>query len=583
MLGYLAPYRWLFTLGQVAMLVGTAAGLAFPWAVRSIFQTLFTEGSLDAILTAVGILAAVSVVREVATYAKTLTLGHVGQKIIRDLRAGVYRKLLELSLDYYDDRGAGEIVSSMTNDMIVVQQGLSSGLTYVLQQAVSLVGVTVLLLRIDVVLTLVIFGTMPFILIVSRRMGQKVKAISERVQERLATLMSIISESVSGIDIIRAFVLESRALGMMSMPETLSLGMFRDQNDRVLERSLTNIQVSARARLIIGLLNAVFLLVAIGLGAYRVTGGHLQPADLIAFILYSEMIAGPVATLASVYIEVNKAVAAFERIERILEGPVEQPRGAEVVMPDRVRGEIAFEDVTFAYTGAAPVLDGITFTTQPGETLALVGPSGAGKSTIVKLIPRFYDPDAGTVRLDGIDVRRMDLQALRAHIAIVPQETHLFGLSIYDNIACGRPDASEAEIVKAATLANAHGFIEDQPDGYRTEIGEDGARLSGGQRQRIAIARAFLKDPRILILDEATSSLDSYAEHEIQRALTTLMRGRTTFIIAHRLSTIEHADRILVLKDGGILAIGPHRELMATCPFYRDLYATQYQGTSPAG
>jgi ABC-type multidrug transport system fused ATPase/permease subunit len=239
-------------------------------------------------------------------------------------------------------------------------------------------------------------------------------------------------------------------------------------------------------------------------------------------------------------------------------------------------GEIAFHDVSFSYDGRHTVLDGIDLTVAAGERVALVGPSGVGKSTLVKLIPRFYDPTAGAVCIDGVDLRHVDLQQLRNQIAIVPQETHLFGMSVADNIACGRPEASMDEIVRAAQLANAHGFISQFEGGYDTHVGENGARLSGGQRQRIAIARAFLKDPRILILDEATSALDTHAEREVQRALDALMRGRTTLIIAHRLSTIENADRILVFRDGQVLDSGTHAALLARCPTYRDLYEAQF-------
>jgi len=442
------------------------------------------------------------------------------------------------------------------------------------------VAVVIMLLQIDVVLTLVVFGTIPIIILISKQVGDRVKNIAKRTQERLGELTTIIHESISGIDIIKAFVLEGHARRL-----------FRHQNDQVLGKSLQSVQVSAGARLLIGLLNALFMLVIIGLGAYRVSQGFLTSPDLIAFILYAEMVAGPVSMLAGVYIEINKALAAFQRIDDILTtqnliqdgGRALLPAGGQDAAAPRaaVQGGIAFRHVRFAYEEQSEVLNDIDCTVAPGETVALVGPSGVGKSTLLKLVPRFYDPTAGQVLLDEVDIREMDLTFLRSQIAIVPQETYLFGMSIGDNIACGKPNATQEEIVHAARLANAHEFIVQLPRGYDSQAGERGTRLSGGQKQRIAIARAFLKDPRILILDEATSSLDTHSERKVQDALEKLMQGRTTLIIAHRLSTIEHADKIVVLKKGRILATGTHRALLRTCAFYKSLYQNQFTTQTP--
>jgi len=569
MLALVTPYRGQYLAGQTAMLVVTAAGLAFPWAVRSIFDQLFEGGEMRPLLLAIAGLAVVLVVKEVANLVKNNALGYIGQKMIRDLRAQLYEKLLRLSLDYYAHRSSGEIASRMSNDMNLLQQGISSGLAFIIQQVISLIVVVILLVRIDPILTLSVLGTIPLIIFVSQKTGERAKAISQSVQERLGNLMSIMNESISGIDVIKAFVLEHYALGL-----------FGDQNERILSKSVKGIRVSSLAGLIIGLLNGLFLLVVIGLGGYRVSRGFLSAPDLIAFILYSEMVAGPISVLAGLYVEVNKAVAAYRRIESILTTRNDIVSIPHPVRPEHIEGRIEFDHVSFGYNSQQLVLRDITCTIEQGETVAIVGPSGVGKSTLVKLIPRFYNPTSGSLRVDGIEAGDYNLEYLRSQIAIVPQETHLFGFSIGENIACGQPEASKEQIIAAARMANAHEFISEMERGYDAEIGESGVRLSGGQRQRIAIARAFMQDPRILILDEATSALDTHAERKVQDALDKLMTGRTTLIIAHRLSTIERADKIVVLRDGQVLAIGTHEHLLQTCPFYRDLYQKQFSPTA---
>ncbi len=567
----LSPYRWLFVLAQIAMLLGAAGGLALPSAVSHALDILLQGGGLDALARSLAVLGGIMVMGEVGNYVKNYVLGYIGQRMVRNLRAQLYGKLLTLSLDYYDHAKSGDIASRMTNDITVFQQGLSSGLTYVVQQVLTLVAVVVLMFRLDSLLAAVVLASVVVVAAISSRMGTRVRQITRSTQKRLGDLMDIVNESVSGMSIIKSFSLEGTASHLFSR-----------QNDTVLDRSMRAVKVQSRTRALTGLLGALSFLVTLGVGGYRVHLGVLLVADLIAFVLYAEMIWGPIGTLASLYAEVNRAVAAYDRICETLDAPRTINDPAQPVILDSVRGEVVFGDVSFSYEPGVPILDHVSLSVQPGETVALVGPSGAGKTTLVSLISRLYDVDEGTLTIDGVDVRDLALAALRGMVGIVPQDTHLFGFSILENILCGRPDASDEDVQKAAREANAHEFILGLSDGYATVAGERGARLSGGQRQRIAIARAFLKDPPILILDEATSSLDTHSERMVQKALETLMAGRTTLIIAHRLSTIVNADRIVVLDKGRVVAQGPHDELLETCALYADLYRKQFGEQQPA-
>jgi len=563
MLALLKPYRWTFAMGQTMMLLATACGLAYPLVVRQIFDTPSGAANGSGWLLWIGILGACFLVGQAATYFKDWNLGRVGEQIVRDLRERGYQSLLAQELGFYDRRDSGKLASTLTNDITLLQDRIASGLAFMVQQVVSLIVVTVMLVRIDPLLTLAVAALIPAVLLVSRAMGKRSKAISQSTQEQLAGLLSITSQSIAGIGVIKAYVLEKRAMAL-----------YRGQNARALDRSLAGRRVAVSTALVVGIVDVLFTLATLGLGAYRVSLGAMSPADLLAFVLYAEMIVRPIAALSSLYVEINKAAAAYERVAAVIDSPqVEQ--GAGDLRPETIVGRVTFDGVGFGYGEGARVLDGVDLDVQAGETIALVGPSGVGKSTLIKLLPRFYRATAGQVRIDGLPLDDLDVTWLRDKMAIVPQDTYLFDLSIRDNIALGNPDTDEEALRNVARLANADGFIRALDEGYDTQVGEGGGRLSGGQRQRIAIARAFLRDPRILILDEATSALDAQAEASVQEALERLRAGRTTFVIAHRLATVMDADRIVVLGEGGIEAVGGHEQLLATCPYYREAFERQ--------
>lgn len=558
--------RWLFAFGQAAMLAAAAAGLAFPWTVRNLFATVLASGSLVRLLVSVGVLAGVLLLRDLCNYAKRLSLGKVSERVVHSLRDRVYDALLARPLAYFRSRSAGELSSAASNDITAVQSGLTIVLTNLVQQAVVLVTVVTMLFVLDPLLAAIVCLFVPPLLLVGRRMGTLAAQTTERRQRVLGEIMSVVQQSVAGIEVIRSYLLEGRASAL-----------HRSLNDRSLEVSVHNVRISAAAALWSGVLGNLFLLTVMGFGGYRVITGHMATPDLIAFILYSEMITGPFVQLATLVPELARTRTAYARIARILEepAPTNPTATAAVAMPATPRpdlgGRIEYDAVSFSYDGRVEALQDVSFAVDEGETVAIIGPSGAGKSTIMRLLPRLYDPTAGSIRTGGLDIATVPVDSLRAAIAMVSQEPFIFDLSVADNIRCGRPDASDAEVHRAAGLANAHEFIDSLAAGYETFVGDAGSRLSGGQRQRIAIARAFLRNPRILLLDEATSALDRRSEASVLEALEELKRGRTTLVIAHRFDTIRNADRVLVVDNGRLVDEGTHEELAARCELYVEL------------
>jgi subfamily B ATP-binding cassette protein MsbA len=415
-------------------------------------------------------------------------------------------------------------------------------------------------------LSLIIFLVVPAVTGFAVYFGRKVRQLARRIQDRLADTTAVAEEAISAMRVVKAF---ARSGYEVERYETAVEDLFGTSRRRVLVSSLFSASV--------GLLFFAALVGIFWYGGLEVLAGRLTEGDLVAFIFYAFNIARSVGGMSRLYSTFNSAAGATERLFELLDTTPDLQDAPDAVVLDDVAGRVGFEDVTFAYDEGRPVLHDIQLEVEPGETVALVGPSGAGKSTLVSLIPRFYDPQAGRVTVDGHDLRRVTRQSLREHIAAVSQEVHLFNASIRENIRYGRLDADDAAVEEAARAANAHDFIVDLPDGYDAEVGERGVKLSGGQRQRVAIARALLRDARLLLLDEATSSLDSASEALVQEALERLMTGRTTFIIAHRLSTVQAADRIVVLDDGRIVQTGTHDALVQRDGLYRDLASYQFR------
>ena len=587
LLHYLAPYRRRFLLGLGCLLVGSGMGLCFP---------LLAGGLIDAALHAGGvalpgfgvrslnqvalILAGTIALQALAAAGSAVSFNRVGQTALADLRRDTYGRLIGLPMAFFTQRRVGELASRISGDIAQLESGLVFALPQMCRQTLMLGGGIVLIALTSGKLTLAMLGTVPFLIAATVGFGRKLRSMSREMQDKLAATGVVVEETLQGIASVKAFA-----------NEAFELDRFQQANTSALD--IAYAAARWRAAFFAAFTVAMFggIVIVLWFGARLLQTGQISPGELTRFGLYTTFVAGAMGQAAELYSQVQRTVGASQRIRELLREPAEitvgQPRtaGPNNAAPlSRLRGAVEFAGVSFRYPSRpeVAVLRDVSLAAQPGEVIALVGPSGAGKSTLTALLLRFYEPDQGRLLIDGRDARDYELGWLRGHMALVPQDVLLFGGSIAENISYGRPGASAEEIRAAAQQANAAEFIEKFPEGYATVVGDRGIKLSGGQRQRVAIARAILKDPAILILDEATSSLDSESERLVQEALEALMRGRTTFIVAHRLATVRRADRIAVLDEGRVVELGTHEELSVRPEgLYRRLSALQFHGVLP--
>ena len=565
MLGYLRPYGKQVTLGYLGGFFAMSLNLFVPQIIKDAIDNGLVNRQASALFYAGGLILGIAVIRGVAGFAQRYYGEWMSHRVAFDLRNDFYKSVQRLPFAFHDKAQTGDLMSRATSDITESERFIGIGLESLISTLVLLFGVIIAMLLESVDLALYTLPSLVLLVIATVRFGGTVRPMFKKIQEQMGQLSSTMQESMTGIRLVKSFAREPH-----------ELKKFDEQNELWFERRFSVIKVWASNWPLFSILLGSAIFILLWFGGPRALADEITVGSLFALISYVLMLNGPVQRLGFLVNLAATAGSSAERVFEIIDTPIEVEDSSDAVALDAVQGEVSFENVGFRYgERGALILDEINFRAAPGQTIALIGPTGSGKSTVTNLIPRFYDPSVGRICIDGHDIRHVTLDSLRRHIGIVLQDPFLFGLTISENIAYGHPDATPEQIMDAAKAARAHKFILDFPNGYETAVGERGVTLSGGQKQRVAIARALLYDPRILILDDSTSSVDTETEHLIQEALKVLMQGRTTFIIAQRLLTLKNADQILVLDGGRIVQRGTHDELLAVDGLYRTIYDLQ--------
>ncbi len=571
---YIKPYRWKFIIGLLFIGLSGLSTMAFPYFLKKLIdsaqkiqegQVALSPGTIA--LAMIGLL----LVQMLFSYMRIYLFSSVGENALADMRKEVYQRMITMPMDFFANRRVGELSSRLSSDLSQIQDAVSVLLAEVLRSIITLLVGMGLIFYLSAKLTMVMLSVIPLIIVIAVIFGKRIRKLAKEAQDQLADSGTVVQETLQGISNVKAF-----------SNEWYEIGRYGSSINKVVNLAIRNAKFRGMfvSFLLFSTFSAIVLVVWYGIGLMQ--QGQLSFGDLTAFVVYTAFVGGTMAGFAEMYSQLQKTVGATQRVRELLKEVPEAVDVARIVIDEahRIHGAVTLEHVAFSYPSRndVPVLKDVSITAYPGQTIAIVGPSGAGKSTLASLLLRFYTPDSGNILFDGRNAEAFSLSQLRQQMALVPQDVLLFGGTILENIAYGKPDASQEDVEAAARKANAHDFIMGFPEGYQTVVGERGMKLSGGQRQRLAIARAILKDPVILILDEATSALDSASEQLVQEALDNLMQNRTSFVIAHRLSTIRNADRIAVLDKGVVKESGTHEELMSIEDgLYKQLNKLQYE------